>query len=82
MQKVLTFFSTKKKYCSISDIKVWNFNKTYTKNIVNYEQLGPDGLLSEKFQQFKENIFCTKLCHKANYLMTYCNNRRTAEELA
>ena len=42
VQKLLTFFQ--QKILRISDIKVWNFNETFTNVIVSFEQPGP-GLL-------------------------------------
>ena len=40
IQKLLTFFSTKK-YWGIWDINVWNFNETLTNDVVSFEQQGP-----------------------------------------
>ena len=40
LQKLLTFFQ--QKYWHIWDIKVWNFNKTLTNDVVVFEQLAPD----------------------------------------
>ena len=37
----LTFFH-KKKYWHILDIKVWNFNKMLTNDVISFEQPGQD----------------------------------------
>ena len=39
LQKLLTFFN--KKYWSISDINIRNFNETLTNSVVSFEHLGP-----------------------------------------
>ena len=39
-QKLQSFFN--KKYWQISDIKVWNFKKTLTNDVVSFEQPDPD----------------------------------------
>ena len=44
MQKLLTFFN--KKYWHIWDIIIWNFNVSLTKDVVSFEQPGPDGYLA------------------------------------
>ena len=39
LQKLLTFFQ--QKYWHIWDINTWNFNVSFTNDVVSFEQLGP-----------------------------------------
>ena len=40
LQKLLTFFQ--QKYWHIWDINIWNFNVSWTNDVVSFEQPGPD----------------------------------------
>ena len=54
LQKLLTFFQ--QKFWHFSDINVSNFNETLTNDVVNFEQPGPEQILSVYFKQRSLNL--------------------------